>query len=122
MYESNNSTKSDTPLPSAENLINTISAIYTTPFWEELRGYVDELSSLRKIQEAIKILHINAQSEEALDLVIALYDVIGIEVPESILGLEKYPGAVKLFMEEFIDDTTEIICDYEFEENGGASK
>ncbi len=109
-----------TTMPSAVNLINMISGIYTSPLWEELHGYVDSLESLRSLSNAIKALQESGKSSEAFAMICALHDVVAIEVPEAVASLESYPDAVRLFVDEFIADTDDLIWDYEIEENGGS--
>ncbi len=48
--------KKDNTMPSAANLINMISGIYTSPLWEEVRYYASSLGTLRKIQKSIDAL------------------------------------------------------------------
>ena len=117
--------KSDTTnqqntMPSADDLINMISGIYTSPLWDELRGYVDSLKSLRSLSNAIKALQESGKSTEAFAMICALHDVVAIEVAEAITSLEPYPDAVKLFVDEFVADTDDLIWDYEIEDNGGS--
>ena len=114
-----NTTNQQNTMPSAADLINMISGIYTSPLWEELRGYVDSLNSLRSLSAAIKTLHESGKSNEAFAMICALHDVVGIEVPEVIACLDLFPDAVWLFVGEFIADTDDLILDYEIEENGG---
>ena len=115
-----NTTNQQNTMPTAADLINIISGIYTSPLWEELRGYVDSLKTLRKLSTAIKALQESGKSAEAFAMICALHDVVAIEVPEVITSLEPYPDAVKLFVDEFVADTDDLIWDYEIEDNGGS--
>ena len=103
--------KKDTTMPSAANLINMISGIYTSPLWEEVRYYASSLGTLRKIQKAIAALQECGKSTEAFGLVIALHDLTDLDVPEAITGLEPFPDGIKMFMDEFIADTNDLMCD-----------
>lgn len=114
-----NITNQQNTMPTIAYLIHVISGIHTPPLWEELRGYVDSLKSLRDLSDAIKALQESGKSAEAFAMICALHDVVTIEVPEAITSLEPYPDAVKLFVDEFIADSDDLIWDYEIEENGG---
>ena len=103
--------KKDNTMPSAANLINMISGIYTSPLWEEVRYYASSLATLRKIQKAIIALQECGKSAEAFGLVIALHDLTDLDVPEAIMGLEPFPDGIKMFMDEFIADTNDLMCD-----------
>ena len=111
--------KKDTTMPSAANLINMISGIYTSPLWEELRYYASSLGTLRKIQKSIAALQECGKSTEAFGLVIALHDLVDLDVPEAITGLEPFPDGIKMFMDEFIADTNDLMCDLATEEFDG---
>ena len=97
-------------MPSAANLINMISGIYTSPLWEEVRYYASSLATLRKIQKAITALQECGKSAEAFGLVIALHDLTDLDAPEAITGLEPFPDGIKVFMDEFIADTNDLMC------------
>ena len=114
----NPTTKQNDTMPTAANLINMISGIYTSLLWDELRGYVDSLKSLRQLSTAINALQESGKSAEAFAMICALHDIAGVEIPEVITSLEPYPDAVRLFVGEFIADTDDLIWDYEIEENG----
>ena len=116
-----NTTNQQNTMPTAADLINIISGIYTSPLWEELRGYVDSLKTLRKLSTAIKALQESGKSAEAFAMICALHDIANIEVPKAITSLEPYPDAMRLFVGEFIADTDDLIWDYEIEENGAIS-
>ena len=103
-------------MPSAANLINMISGIYTSPLWEELRYYASSLGTLRKIQKSIAALQECGKSAEAFGLIIALHDLTDRDVPEAVAGLEPFPDGIKMFVDEFIADTKDIMCDFEAEE------
>ena len=106
-------------MPSAANLINMISGIYTSPLWDELRYYAGSLDTLRKIQKSIAALQECGKSTEAFGLVIALHDLTDLDVPEAITGLEPFPDGIKMFMDEFISDTNDLMCDLATEEFAG---
>ena len=116
---SNTIEKKDTTMPSAASLINMISGIYTAPLWEELRYYAGSLDTLRKIQKSIIALQECGKSKEAFGLIIALHDLTDLDVPETITGLGPFPDGIKMFMDEFIADTNDIMCDFAAEEFAG---
>ena len=103
-------------MPSTADLINMISGAYTSPLWDELRYYASSLDTLRRIQTAIIALQECGKSTEAFGLIIALHDLTDLDVPEAITGLEPFPDGIKMFMDEFIADTKDLMCDFEAEE------
>ena len=103
--------KQKTAMPSTADLINMISGIYTSPLWEEFRYYANSPNTLRKIQKSIAALQECGKSTEAFGLVIALHDLTDLDVPEAITGLEPFPDGIKMFMDEFIADTNDLMCD-----------
>ena len=108
--------KQKTAMPSTADLINMISGAYTSPLWDELRYYASSLDTLRKIQTAIIVLQECGKSTEAFGLIIALHDLTDLDVPEAVAGLEPFPDGIKMFVDEFIADTKDIMCDFEAEE------
>ena len=108
--------KQKTAMPSTADLINMISGAYTSPLWDELRYYAGSLDTLRKIQTAIIALQECGKSTEAFGLIIALHDITDLDVPEAVAGLEPFPDGIKMFVDEFIADTKDIMCDFEAEE------
>ena len=103
-------------MPSTADLINMISGAYTSPLWDELRYYASSLDTLRRIQAAIIALQECGKSAEAFGLIIALHDLTDLDVPEAVAGLEPFPDGIKMFVDEFIADTNDIMCDFEAEE------
>ena len=103
-------------MPSTADLINMISGAYTSPLWDELRYYADSLDTFRRIQTAIIALQECGKSTEAFGLIIALHDLTDLDVPEAVAGLEPFPDGIKMFVDEFIADTNDIMCDFEAEE------
>ena len=108
--------KKDKAMPSTADLINMISGAYTSPLWDELRYYASSLDTLRRIQTAIIALQECGKSTEAFGLIIALHDLTDLDVPEAVAGLEPFPDGMKMFVDEFIADTKDLMCDFETEE------
>ena len=108
--------KQKTAMPSTADLINMISGAYTSPLWDELRYYASSLDTLRRIQAAIIALQECGKSAEAFGLIIALHDLTDLDVPEAVAGLEPFPDGIKMFVDEFIADTKDLMCDFEAEE------
>ena len=108
--------KKDKAMPSIADLINMISGAYTSPLWDELRYYASSLDTLRRIQTTIIALQECGKSTEAFGLIIALHDLTDLDVPEAVAGLEPFPDGIKMFVDEFIADTKDLMCDFEAEE------
>ena len=108
--------KQKTAMPSTADLINMISGAYTSPLWDELRYYASSLDTLRRIQTAIIALQECGKSTEAFGLIISLHDLTDLDVPEAVAGLEPFPDGIKMFVDEFIADTKDLMCDFEAEE------
>ena len=101
----------DTIVPSAASLINLISGLYTAPLWDRLRSLVDSLETLRKFARVVGALQDTGKTDVAFEFITALYEAVGYDVPKAITILGERADSMKLFVYEFIADTSDIIWD-----------
>ena len=101
----------------AQETLNTVSGAYSSDFWNSVYQITASVEPIREIKGALEALHAAESDEEAFHLVLALFDLTALEVPHSILEIKPYPEALHIFMGEFLDDTADLLYDYEAEEN-----
>lgn len=81
-----------------------------------MREVSDDLDNVKAIKEAIELLHVSGHDKEAFQLILAQYDLIALEIPEAIREIEPYEEATSIFIAEFIEDSIDLMYDYEAEE------
>ena len=101
----------------AQETLNTVSGAYCSEFWNSVYEVTESVDTIREIKGALEALHVTEHDDEAFQLLLALFDLSALEVPQSILEIEPYHEAVNIFIGEFLDDTADLIYDYEAEEN-----
>lgn len=74
------------------------------------------MDTVRKIKVVFETLCSTGNELDAYNLILAVYDLIAIEIPPVISELEPYPDAVKRFIIEFLLDIDDLLIDYESEE------
>ena len=104
--------------PAAVEAINNMSGAYSAPFWDGILEISGTLDTVRKIKSTLESLYSTGEITEAYNLILAIYDVIAIETPASVVELEPYPGAIKEFLRSFLLDIADLIIDYEFDYSG----
>ena len=102
--------------PAAVEAINNMSGAYSAPFWDGILEVSGTLDTVRKIKSALEALYSTGQIIEAYSLILAIYDVIAIETPASVIELEPYPEAIKEFLRSFLLDISDLMNDYEYED------
>lgn len=104
--------------PAAVEAINNMSGAYSAPFWDGILEVSGTLDTVRKIKSVLEALYSTEKIIEAYNLILAIYDVIAIETPASVIELEPYPEAIKEFLRSFLLDISDLIIDYEFDYSG----
>lgn len=111
MYNENN-----TLSPAEIELLSNVAGAYSSPFWDGMHEVTGTLDTVRKIKVVLETLCSTGNELEAYNLILAVYDLIAIETPLDVIGLESYPEAIKRFIIEFLLDTNDLLIDYESEE------
>lgn len=101
----------------AQETLNTVSGAYCSDFWNSVYEVTASVEPIREIKGALEALHASEHDEEAFHLILAMFNLAALEVPQSILEIKPYREAVRIFIGEFLDDTADLIYDYEAEEN-----
>ena len=106
--------------PAAVQLLSNVSGAYVAPFWDGLLEVTGSLDPIRAVRSAIAALNGCGKYDEAFQLVLALYDLAAIDIPNDLSELEPYPEGISVFMDEFLLDTEDLLLDYEYAEQHGA--
>ncbi len=109
------SNENHTLSPAEIELISNVSGAYSAPFWDGMREVTGTLDTVRKIKAVLETLYSTGNELEAYNLILAVYDLIALETPLDVIGLEPYPEAIKRFIIEFLLDTHDLMIDYESE-------
>lgn len=112
-----NQSASASDLATAQETLNTVSGAYCSEFWDSVYEVTASVETIREITGAIEALHATEHDEEAYNLILTLFDLAALEVPLSILEIKPYHEAVSIFIGEFLEDTVDLIYDYEAGEN-----
>ena len=107
--------ENNTLTPAKIELLSNVSGAYTSPFWDGMREVTGTLDTVRKIKAVLVTLCSTGNELEAYSLILAVYDLIALETPLDVIGLEPYPDAIKRFIIEFLLDTHDLLIDYENE-------
>lgn len=99
-----------------QEILYTVSGAFCSEFWDCMYEVSESLDTIKSIKKTIETLHAVGQDSAAFQLLLALYDLIALEVPEELLEIEPYEEAKKSFIAEFIEDSIDLMYDYEAEE------
>ena len=99
-----------------QEILYTVSGAYCSEFWDGMREVCDDLDNVKAIKKTIELLHASGHDKEAFQLILAQYDLIALEIPEAIREIEPYEKATSIFIAEFIEDSIDLMYDYEAEE------
>lgn len=112
-----NTASKATTHPIVADILNTVSGAYCSEFWDSVYEVSGTLNTLRELKQSFEALYEAQKYSEAFSLLLALHDLIALEVPVSVLEIQEYEEAIKIFMGEFIEDTADLLIDYESEES-----
>ena len=84
------------------DILNTVSGAYCSEFWDGVYEVSGTLNTLRELKHSFEALYEVQKYKEAFTL---------------LLALQEYEEAIKIFMGEFLEDTADLMLDYESEEN-----
>ncbi|MCI8595171.1 MAG: hypothetical protein HFF09_07985 [Oscillospiraceae bacterium] len=103
-------------------VINSISGAYSAPFWDSVIEVAGTLDTARKIQTVLSELNTCGKNREAYLLILAIYDLLLMDVPAAIAALEQPQGRLDRFIGEFLMDIEDLMHDYEYEERKAATE
>lgn len=99
------------------DILNTVSGAYCSEFWDGVYEVSGTPNTLRELKHSFEALYEVQKYKEAFALFLALHDLIALEIPASVLEMQEYEEAIKIFIGEFLEDTADLLLDYESEEN-----
>lgn len=99
----------------AQDMIYTLSGAYCSEFWDCMNEVCGSLETIKAIKTTLETLHNEKKDNEAFQLLLALYDIISLETPAEIIEIEAFKEAVPEFIGEFIEDSIDLMYDYEAE-------
>ena len=86
------------------DILNTVSGAYCSEFWDGVYEVSGTLNTLRELKHSFEALYEVQKYKEAFTLLLALHDLIALEIPASVLEMQEYEEAIKIFMGEFLED------------------
>ena len=91
--------------------IKLISGAHTALFWDVLYDMSGSIIALENTETVISFLYDDGYHDEAIMLIKAYYEILGIEWPEEMVFIESNQEFKSPFLHEFLLDTEEIILD-----------
>lgn len=89
--------------------LELISGAYSSVLWGEIEDWVEDENSPRFIYNALNILHSCGKDQEAYELVKALYDMVGLELPADVDEICKNPDDRAKYITELLMDIEDMI-------------
>ena len=99
--------------------INALSRVHATLLWEMLYGLSEFIIALENTERVLAFLYNGTNYKEALMLIRAYYDLLGIDWPEELIIMERVDELKEPFVYDFIVDGEELIVDFKYEEVTG---
>ena len=96
--------------------INHLSGAHSALFWDVLYGTSESILAMENTAAVLAFLYTSANYIEAVKLIRADFELLGIEWPEELVLVERVPELAEPFASEFIPDAEDIISDYKYEE------
>ncbi len=101
----------------AREVLNMVFGAYCSVFWDSFYEVTGSIDSIRELKGVFETLHASQNDKAAFQLLLVQIDLVGFEVPAEVLEVAPYDEAIKIFMEEFFEDTADLMLDYEAEES-----
>lgn len=95
-----------------QEAINHVSGEYAAQFWDGIYDMSGNPEAVENIGEVIGALHLESRDKEAMLLIHALYDLMGVVYPIEIAIIEEHEEAKKIFIDEFLLDLEDLMYDY----------
>jgi hypothetical protein len=95
--------------------LNNLSGMCSVPFWEILYCTCESLLAIENTEIVLLFLYDEGHYEEALKLIRAYYEVLGIEWPDELAFVERIDELKEPFIKEFLLDAEDILLDYRYE-------
>lgn len=72
------------------DILNTVSGAYCSEFWDGVYEVSGTLNTLRELKHSFEALYEVQKYKEAFTLLLALHDLIALEIPASVLEMQEY--------------------------------
>jgi hypothetical protein len=102
--------------PAVIERINHLSGAHSALFWDVLYGTSESILAMENTAAVLVFLYDRENYAEAIKLIRADFELLGIEWPEELTLVERVPELGEPFVGEFILDAEDIILDYKYEE------
>ena len=71
------------------DILNTVSGAYCSEFWDGVYEVSGTLNTLRELKHSFEALYEVQKYKEAFTLLLALHDLIALEIPASVLEMQE---------------------------------
>ena len=102
--------------PAVIESVNHISGAHAALFWDILYGTSESIIALENTEAVLAFLYNEENLSEALMLIRAYYELLGMEWPDEFVIIERIGELKETFIYEFILDAEDIIIDFKYEE------
>ena len=96
--------------------VNHISGAHAALFWDILYGTSESIIALENMEAVFVFLYDKDSLAEALMLIRAYYELLGMEWPDEFVTIERTGELKEPFIYEFLLDAEDIILDFKHEE------
>jgi len=97
--------------PVVSESLNYISGAHAGLFWDILYGTSESIIALENTEAVLSFLYENNCFEEALMLIRAYYELLGMEWPDEFVIIDRVDDLKEPFIYEFLLDAEDIIFD-----------
>ena len=101
--------------PAVIESVNHISGAHAALFWDILYGTSESIIALENTEAVLAFLYDGDNFPEALMLIRAYYELLGMEWPDEFVIIERIGELKEPFIYEFLLDAEDIILDFKYE-------
>ena len=96
--------------------VNHISGAHAALFWDIVYGTSESIIALENTEAVLAFLYDKDSFTEALMLIRAYYELLGMEWPDEFVIIERIEELKEPFLYEFLLDAEDIILDFKYED------
>jgi hypothetical protein len=94
--------------------VNHLSGAHAALFWDILYGTSESIIALENTESVLTFLYGGDNFSEALMLIRAYYELLGMEWPDEFVIIERIGELKEPFIYEFLLDAEDIILDFKY--------